>query len=158
MKTIELIGMEGSGKSYYQKKVLQILKKKRINAIKFKKIEIGKLSKLFFWLLFFLKYFYFSISLLKILINKELKDERMKKIHNYWLLNEIALYINSSFRKKTIVISEGFYNRVLFYFQKLFKNKKFTKIEKIIKSMPDINLLIYVKEKKNKCIKRFHTK
>lgn len=153
MKTIELIGMEGSGKSYYQEKVLQILKKKKINGAKFKKIEINKIFKLYFYFIFFLKYFYFSISLLNTLIGKEHDNERMKRIHNYWLLNEIVSYINSSFHKKTIVVSEGFYTRSLFYFQKKFKEKKFTKIKKIIKSIPNVNLLIYVKEKKEKCIK-----
>ena len=98
----ELIGMEGSGKSYYQEKVLQILKKKKINGAKFKKIEFNKIFKLYFYFIFFLKYFYFSISLLNTLIGKEHDNERMKRIHNYWLLNEIVSYINSSFHKKVI--------------------------------------------------------
>ena len=56
---VEFIGMPASGKSFYKKKITNIIKKKTLSN-KFQKLN--KLQKFFFFLVFLIKYFRLTVT------------------------------------------------------------------------------------------------
>ena len=61
---IELIGMPASGKSYYLKKIKENLKKEKVKSNNFD--ELNRISKIFFLILFIIKYPIYSIKVIYI--------------------------------------------------------------------------------------------
>lgn len=148
---IELIGMPASGKSYYLKKIKKNLENIKVKSNNFK--ELKKLSKVFFLILFFIKYPIYSIKVLYIFFNLDFRKRETRR-HIYYFLNEAPLRIYNQLNNRIIINSEGFMYRSVFYINSLrsFFNKK--KIKSFIDDLPKIDLLIFVKSSKNLNIKR----
>ena len=86
---IEFIGMPASGKSFYQDKIIRLIKKKTFYN-KFNKLN--KLQKIFFFLVFFIKYFRFTLKNLNFFFFTGINNKEFKK-HFYYFKNEAALRI-----------------------------------------------------------------
>tara|TARA_B100001063_G_C16705908_1_gene525218 strand:+ start:207 stop:863 length:657 start_codon:yes stop_codon:yes gene_type:complete len=148
---IEFIGMPASGKSYYLKKIKKNLKKEKVKSNNFE--ELNKLAKVFFLILFFIKYPIYSIKVLYVFFNLDFKKRETRR-HFYYFLNEAPLRIYNQLNNKIIINSEGFMYRSVFYINSLRSlfNKK--KIKTFINNLPKTHLLIFVKSSKNLNIKR----
>ena len=148
---IELIGMPASGKSYFLKKIKKNLKKEKVKSNNFE--ELNKLAKVFFLILFFIKYPIYSIKVLYVFFNLDFKKRETRR-HLYYFLNEAPLRIYNQLNNKIIINSEGFMYRSVFYINSLRSlfNKK--KIKTFINNLPKTHLLIFVKSSKNLNIKR----
>ncbi len=143
--------MPASGKSYYLKKIRKNLKKGKVKSNNFE--ELNKLYKVFFLILFFIKYPIYSIKVLYIFFNLDFKKRETRR-HFYYFLNEAPLRIYNQLNNKIIINSEGFMYRSVFYINSLRSlfNKK--KIKTFINNLPKTHLLIFVKSSKNLNIKR----
>ena len=145
---VELIGMPGSGKSYYQKKIFNKYKQQ---AHKNNFTKFIKLIKFFFLICFFYKHPIFLIKSLYFLYRK--KKTLDKKKHFYYFFNVAAYrgYFNSFFSKKKILInSEGFFYRSAY----LFENNLTEALNKYFKYLPSVDVLILVIAKKNNILNR----
>jgi len=148
---IELIGMPASGKSYYLKRIKKNFKKEKVKSNNFE--ELNKISKFFFLILFIIRYPVYSIKVIYIFLNLNFKDRATRR-HLYFFLNEAPLRIYNHFNNKSIINSEGFRYRSVYYinfFENLFNKKN---IKKFVNNLPKTHLLIYVKSSKNLNIKR----
>lgn len=142
---IEFIGMPCSGKSYYSKKLMSYFKKKKVQTNNFN--YLSRFLKLFFLILFFLKYFKYSSKILYFFLNSNHSFNEIKK-HFYYFINEASLRIFHEINQNIVINSEGFRYRSLFYTNKLSGFKKRVFLDKLIKVSPKIHLLIYINSNK----------
>ena len=142
--------MPGSGKSFFQKKIIDQFKKKNFLKNQFK--TLNKFEKLFFILIFFIKYPIFFIKTLY-LINNKIKKKDKKNRFFYYFYNEIALraYFEKNNKNKIILNDEGFLHRSIEYFD-------YNNNSKVLKSyldiLPSVNIIIYTYSNKKTNIKR----
>ena len=141
---IEFIGMPASGKSFYKNKIINIIKKRTISN---KFYQIKKLLKIYFFLIFFIKYLKLTIINLNFFLFTKIKDREFKR-HFYYFKNEAALRIYHEKKKEIIINDEGFRHRAIYF---IFKNLKMDKnflYKHYINLLPKIDLLIYIKSNK----------
>jgi thymidylate kinase len=145
---LEFIGMPGSGKTFYQKKIVKILKNEVI-ANNFNKFN--KLKKFQYIILFIRKHPIFFFKTIILLINNLLFFKDFKK-HLYYFYNEIAFRSFFDYQKKKLILinSEGFAYRSAFYFRNNFNHRT----EDYIKKIPKIDLLIFVHTNKKIDVER----
>ena len=147
---IEFIGMPASGKSFYQDKIIRLIKRKTFYN-KFNKLN--KLQKFFFFLVFFIKYFRFTLKNLNFFFFTGINNKEFKK-HFYYFKNEAALRILHEYKKENVINSEGFrYRAIYFIYENLKTNKNFSSKD-YINLLPKIDLLIYIKSNKRQNILR----
>ncbi len=141
--------MPGSGKSFFQKKILNKFNKKNIHKNDYKKLS--KTKKIINIFLFILNNKYFVLKTIFFLIFKVNKQKRNR--HFYYFYNEIALRESfENFREKTDVINdEGFLYRSAIYFDRKYKSFE---LENYLKKIPRIDLIIYLYSKKKSNFKR----
>ena len=119
MIIIEFLGMPGSGKTFYYKKLKKILKKNKIKTNSFKDFNSNKIIKFFYLILFIVENF---IYFLKIIFLKKFYSDKPKesiKRHFYFFLRELIAYQALKKSNKVILNSEGFFYRLIFYFNDL---------------------------------------
>ena len=140
--------MPGSGKTFYQKKILKRLGKKVFyNDYTF----LSKTMKFFFIILFMIRYTSFFFSTLTII--RKLKTLNQINRYLYYFYNEIALRAHfDQNRKPYFVNSEGFFYRSSLYFQNNFN----IDVIKHLKKIPTINILVVVKSSKKINLRRVH--
>ena len=146
---VELLGMPGSGKTYYQKKILKFLGS---NACSNDFTKFNKLKKIYFFILFFIEYPIFTIKSLIIFFNN-FKNKKIDKKHFYYFHNEAAYrgYFNSRHSKKNYLInSEGFFYRTAYLFNNIIDKN----LNNYLKFIPKVNILILVKTNKKKVFQR----
>jgi len=143
------MGMPGSGKSFFQKKIINQFKNKNIQKNNYK--ILNKINKLFYFFLFFLSNQYFFIKTLFIIIFKLKKVEKSRNF--YYFHNEIALrsFFQNCNYKTNIFNDEGFLYRSAAYFDRKYKTRE---LENYLDKLPKIDLIIYLYSKKEINIKR----
>ena len=142
---VELIGMPASGKSYYCNKIKKLLNKDKIVSNNF--IILNKLKKIFFLIIFILKYKKYSIKILKLFFNLDFSKKEVRK-HFYYFINEAPLRAYHEYNRDMVINSEGFRYRSLFFANYCTTVQKRKNFCKFIKSQPKVHLLILVKSKK----------
>lgn len=147
-KIIEFVGMPGSGKTFYQKKIKNLFSNK-IYLNNFKRLN--KFEKFKFILISILKKPNFFFKTLLYINSLSKKKER--KRYFYYFYNEVAYrFFFDAIKKKRkfLVNSEGFVYRSSNYF-----NYKFNDIVKqYLKSMPDLDLIFFMNCSKLECLNR----
>ncbi len=149
LRIIEFVGMPGSGKSFFQRKILKKFRWENIHTNDYKKLS--KTKKIIYIFLFILNNKYFALKTIFFLIFKVKKKIRNR--HFYYFYNEIALRESyENFRDKTDIINdEGFLYRSAIYFDRKFSNFE---LENYLKKIPRIDLIIYLYSKKKTNFKR----
>lgn len=139
---IEFLGMPGSGKTYYQKKLKKILRKKIITN---NFTIINRYNKMVYLFKFLKDHPIFFLKSLNLLL-KNINNFREFKKHFYYFYNEAIFrsYFDSVKSDLILVNSEGFAYRSSFYFNDIY-NKK---CADYLKKMPKINFLIYIESQK----------
>jgi len=153
---VEFIGMPGSGKTFYQNKVLNYIKIKNYKKVTNNFKILNRLSKIIFFILFFFKKPIFTLkTLVLIKASKGMPNEKNK--HLYYFFNEASLYSYFNSLKKNLIIinSEGFLYRSCFYFHP--ENSSFN-LQNYIKEIPKVDLIIFVKSNKSLNIKRANSR
>lgn len=142
--------MPGSGKSFYQRKIINQFKKKKILKNDFK--ILNKLEKLFFTLLFSIKYPLFFIKTLYLIYFK-IRKKNEKNRYFYYFYNEIALraYFEKINENKIVLNDEGFLYRSAAYFNQKYDLKNLTNY---LNYLPKINIIIFLNSSKKTNIKR----
>ena len=142
--------MPASGKSFYKKKITNIIKKKTLSN-KFQKLN--KLQKFFFFLVFLIKYFRLTVTHLNFFFFAKTNNKEFKK-HFYYFKNEAALRIYHEIKKENIINAEGFRHRAIYFiYENLKINNNFSYIN-YLNLLPKIDLLIYIKSNKKQNILR----
>ena len=144
MIIIEFLGMPGSGKTFFYKKLKKVLKKNKINTNSFKDFNSNKIIK-FFYLIFFIveNFIYFLKIILLIKFDTDKSKESIKR-HFYFFLRELIAYQALKKNNKVILNSEGFFYRLVFYFNNLKNKKNLNKLIKIINFQPRVKILIFI--------------
>ena len=145
---VEFIGMPGSGKTFFQKK---LIKKLKYNATSNNFLHLNKMQKIFYIIKFALNYKFFFFKTLFFLFKIKKKNKLFKR-YLYYFYNEIAFrsFFENNKKYKYLINSEGFYYRSSYYFN----NKIDISLKKYLKTFPYINLLVFVKSKKSTDINR----
>tara|TARA_B100001057_G_scaffold448260_1_gene488471 strand:+ start:2453 stop:3094 length:642 start_codon:yes stop_codon:yes gene_type:complete len=142
-KIIEFIGMPGSGKTFYENKIIKLGKKK---IIKNNFNYLNKLQKTKFIILFIFSYPIFFFKSFNLILKNILKKKEFRK-YSYYFYNEIAYrsYFEFKIKDKIILLnSEGFVYRASNYFNYIFNKKT----EKYLNCLPKVDLIIFVKSYK----------
>ena len=148
---IEFIGMPGSGKSFYQNKLIKLLKNKDVISNNYR--FLSKFEKSIFFLFFLLTNFKLTILNLFFFYTKKSKSNEFAK-HFYYFKNEAALKFYHQIKKKIIINSEGFRHRSVYFIYENSKINKNFNFRKYLDLLPKIDLLIYIKSKKKNNIIR----
>ena len=149
---IEFIGMPGSGKTFFQKLICKNKNLKNFSIMENNFKVLNKKQKLLYILLFIIQYpVFFSKTLYLFYISKELAS--LKRRYFYFFYNEIALRSYYNFCRKSCLFinSEGFLYRTHFYFRRNLNNKK---LVNYLKSIPKIDILLFINSSKKKNIER----
>tara|TARA_B100001063_G_scaffold194157_1_gene185654 strand:- start:932 stop:1594 length:663 start_codon:yes stop_codon:yes gene_type:complete len=154
MILIEFLGLPGSGKTFYSKKLLsKISFYKKVKSENYLKIRFVK-KVLLVINFYFENFIYVSLIFYFHFFNKNL-DRIWKSRHLYYLKNEFLKY--QFYKSKNIVLinSEGFHHRAIFYLLgKLIDNDKGHKIAKLLLSnIPKPDYLVLVQTDKKNSIK-----
>ena len=148
-KIVEFVGMPGSGKTFFEKKIFKHSNKKIIRNNFFYLNRFNKLKFILFFIFSYPLFFFKSIYIIlkKILIKKEFKK------YFYYFYNEAAYrsYIDFSGEKKTILLnSEGFVYRTSYYFDYIYNKKT----ENYLNCLPKIDLIIFINSDKKADLSR----
>lgn len=153
--SIEIIGMPGAGKTFYENMLIKkkFLKKGKIITKNFK--ILNRTKKMKYILAFFFKYPIFFIKTLLLVFSIE--DINLKRRYFYYFYNEIALWAYFVFsEKKTVFLnSEGFNYRTAFYF--LHESSK-KKLINYLKNFPKTDIIIFINSPKFENIKRANSR
>jgi hypothetical protein len=153
--SIEIIGMPGSGKSFYQNMLLKkkFFKKKKIIIKNFK--ILNKIKKIKYIFSFFFKYPIFFLKTLFLVFS--IKDTNLKRRYFYYFYNEIALwsYFIFSQKKGIFINSEGFNYRSAFYFLHQSTKKK---LIRYLNSIPKTDIIIFLNSSKFENINRANSR
>jgi len=139
-KIIEFVGMPGSGKTFFEKKIFKYSNKK---IIKNNFNYLSKFDKIKYIVLFIFSYPNFFFKSINIIL-KNIFFKREFKKYFYYFYNETAFrsYIDTRKEKKLILLnSEGFVYRTSFYFNYIFNEKT----ENYLNCLPRIDLIIFIR-------------
>ncbi len=148
-KIVEFVGMPGSGKTFFEKKIFKYSNKKIIRNNFY---YLNKFNKIKFILFFIFSYPNFFFKSINIIFKNILIKEEFKK-YFYYFYNEAAFrsYIDSRKEKKTILLnSEGFVYRTSYYFDYIYNEKT----ENYLNCLPKIDLIIFIKSNKKTDLSR----
>ena len=142
-KVVEFVGMPGSGKTFFEKKIFKHSNKK---IIRNNFSHLNRLNKLRYIIFFIINYPNFFFKSIIIILKKILIKKGFKK-YFYYFYNEAAYRSYFDFRKdKKIILlnSEGFVYRTSNYFDFIYNKKT----ENYLNYLPKIDLVIFIKSSK----------
>ena len=152
-KIVEFVGMPGSGKTFFEKKIFKYSNKK---IIKNNFNYLNKFNKIKYIVFFIFSYPNFFFKSINIILKNIFFKKEFKK-YFYWFYNEIAYrsYIDNRKEKKLILLnSEGFVYRTSFYFDYIFNEKT----KNYLNCLPRIDLIIFIRSSKKTDLSRTYNR